>query len=132
MKGPLSEISTLLESKVIDSYSSEFTGEETGRVLSIGDGIARVHVLQGIQAGELVEFSGGIKGMALNLEDDVVGIVLLGSDTAVSAGDQVRCTGTIVDVQVGLGLLGRGVTRSLNQSLCTLQNKVCAQITCRF
>ena len=77
------------------------------RVLSIGDGIARVYGLNKIQAGEMVEFSSGVKGMALNLESDNVGVVLFGSDTAINEGDIVKRTGTIVDVAVGKGTLGR-------------------------
>jgi F-type H+-transporting ATPase subunit alpha len=78
-------------------------------VLSVGDGIARVHGLDNVQAGEMVEFPGGIKGMALNLEADNVGIVIFGSDSAIKEGDTVKRTGTIVDVPVGKGLLGRVV-----------------------
>ncbi|GGI83310.1 ATP synthase subunit alpha [Polymorphobacter multimanifer] len=78
-------------------------------MLSVGDGIARVHGLDNVQAGEMVEFPGGIKGMALNLEADNVGIVIFGSDAAIKEGDTVKRTGTIVDVPVGCGLLGRVV-----------------------
>ena len=102
----LSEMSSLLEEKIAKSYS-KININEIGRVLSIGDGIARVYGLNKIQAGEMVEFSGGVKGMALNLESDNVGVVLFGSDTAISEGDIVKRTGSIVDVPVGRGTLGR-------------------------
>ncbi|MGB1894370.1 MAG: F0F1 ATP synthase subunit alpha, partial [Candidatus Puniceispirillaceae bacterium] len=82
---------------------------EVGRVLSVGDGIARVHGLDQVQAGELVEFDGGIKGMALNLETDNVGIVIFGSDRGIKEGDTVRRTSSIVDAPTGMGLLGRVV-----------------------
>ncbi|SVC52083.1 uncharacterized protein METZ01_LOCUS304937, partial [marine metagenome] len=75
----------------------------------VGDGIARVHGLDNVQAGEMVEFLGGIKGMALNLEHDNVGIVIFGDDRSIREGDTVKRTGTIVDVPVGKGLLGRVV-----------------------
>ncbi len=104
----LSEISVLLEQKISKSYS-RFNIDEIGRVLSIGDGIARVYGLNKIQAGEMVEFSSGVKGMALNLESDNVGVVLFGSDVAISEGDIVKRTGNIVDVNIGRGTLGRVV-----------------------
>ena len=78
-------------------------------MLSVGDGIARVHGLDQVQAGELVEFDGGIKGMALNLETDNVGIVIFGSDRGIKEGDTVRRTSSIVDAPSGMGLLGRVV-----------------------
>ena len=102
----LSEISVLLEQKISNSYS-KINIDEIGRVLSVGDGIARVYGLNKIQAGEMVEFSSGVRGMALNLENDNVGIVLFGSDNAINEGDIVKRTGTIVDVPVGKGTLGR-------------------------
>jgi proton translocating ATP synthase F1 alpha subunit len=102
----LSEISVLLEEKISNSYS-KLNIDEIGRVLSIGDGIARVYGLNKIQAGEMVEFASGVKGMALNLENDNVGVVLFGSDTAINEGDIVKRTGNIVDVPVGKGTLGR-------------------------
>merc|ERR1719442_218170 len=83
--------------------------EETGRVLSIGDGIARVYGLKNIQAEEMVEFSSGLKGMALNLEPDNVGVVVFGNDKLIKEGDVVKRTGAIVDVPVGQELLGRVV-----------------------
>jgi F-type H+-transporting ATPase subunit alpha len=82
---------------------------EVGRVLSVGDGIARVHGLDNVQAGEMVEFPGGIRGMALNLEVDNVGIVIFGDDRSIKEGDTVKRTKSIVDVPVGDELLGRVV-----------------------
>merc|ERR1712093_784749 len=83
--------------------------QEVGRVLSVGDGIARIYGLKGVKAGEMVEFSSGLKGMALNLETDNVGVVVFGEDRAIVEGDSVKCTGTIVDVPIGDELLGRVV-----------------------
>jgi proton translocating ATP synthase F1 alpha subunit len=102
----LSEISVLLEQKISNTYS-KINIDEIGRVLSVGDGIARIYGLEKIQAGEMVEFSSGVKGMALNLENDNVGVVLFGSDIGVYEGAIVKRTGTIVDVPVGKGTLGR-------------------------
>jgi proton translocating ATP synthase F1 alpha subunit len=102
------ELSTLLEQKITKYYTT-LGLDEVGRVLSVGDGIARIYGLNKIQAGELVEFSSGIKGMALNLENDNVGVVLFGSDYAIYEGDIVKRTGSIVDVPVGSGVLGRVV-----------------------
>lgn len=102
----LSEISLLLEQKISNTYI-KLNIDEIGRVLSIGDGIARVYGLNKIQAGEMVEFSSGVKGMALNLESDNVGIVVFGNDSSIKEGDIVKRTGNIVDVPVGRGILGR-------------------------
>ena len=102
----LSEISVLLEQKISNSYS-KLNIDEIGRVLSIGDGIARVYGLNKIQSGEMVEFASGVKGMALNLENDNVGVVLFGGDSSIKEGDIVKRTGNIVDVPVGRGTLGR-------------------------
>ena len=103
------EISEILK-KQIAAFDTEQNVAETGQVLSVGDGIARVFGLQNVMAGELVEFpSAGIKGMALNLETDNVGIVIFGDDTRIREGDTVTRTGDIVDVPVGRGLLGRVV-----------------------
>ena len=103
------EISEILK-KQIASFDAEANISETGQVLSVGDGIARVFGLQNVMAGELVEFPGaGLKGMALNLETDNVGVVIFGDDRAIREGDTVSRTGTIVDVPVGRGLLGRVV-----------------------
>jgi F-type H+-transporting ATPase subunit alpha len=103
-----SELSYLLEKKIIN-FHTQLQVDEIGRVVSVGDGIARVYGLNQIQAGEMVEFANGVKGMALNLETDNVGIVLFGSDTAIKEGDIVKRTGAIVDVPVGKALLGRVV-----------------------
>eukprot|EP00186_Timspurckia_oligopyrenoides_P002920 CAMPEP_0182446526 /NCGR_PEP_ID=MMETSP1172-20130603/4260_1 /TAXON_ID=708627 /ORGANISM="Timspurckia oligopyrenoides, Strain CCMP3278" /LENGTH=512 /DNA_ID=CAMNT_0024642473 /DNA_START=224 /DNA_END=1762 /DNA_ORIENTATION=- len=103
-----SEISSILEERV-SNYSSKLEVDEVGRVLSIGDGIARVYGLRNVKAGEMVEFASGLKGMALNLESDNVGVVVFGSDREIAEGDLVKRTGAIVDVPVGMGLLGRVV-----------------------
>lgn len=102
------EISKVIKDQIA-SFGTEAEVSEVGQVLSVGDGIARVHGLDNVQAGEMVEFPGGLKGMALNLEADNVGIVIFGSDAGVKEGDTVKRTGTIVDVPVGKGLLGRVV-----------------------
>ncbi|MEE8258978.1 MAG: F0F1 ATP synthase subunit alpha [Sphingomonadales bacterium] len=102
------EISKILKNQ-IKGFGSEAEVSEVGQVLSVGDGIARVYGLDNVQAGELVEFPGGIKGMALNLEEDNVGIVIFGEDRNIKEGDVVKRTGTIVDVPVGKELLGRVV-----------------------
>ncbi|OFX12279.1 MAG: F0F1 ATP synthase subunit alpha [Alphaproteobacteria bacterium RIFOXYD12_FULL_60_8] len=102
------EISAVLKDQIAN-FGSEADTAEVGQVLSVGDGIARVHGLDNCQAGEMVEFPGGIKGMALNLESDNVGIVIFGTDRAIKEGDTVKRTGAIVDMQVGEALLGRVV-----------------------
>ena len=102
------EISAILKDQ-IKNFGQEAQVAEVGRVLSVGDGIARVHGLDNIQAGEMVEFPGGIRGMALNLEVDNVGIVIFGSDRDIKEGDTVKRTKAIVDVPVGDELLGRVV-----------------------
>ena len=102
------EISAILKDQ-IKNFGQEAEVAEVGRVLSVGDGIARVHGLDNIQAGEMVEFPGGIRGMALNLEIDNVGVVIFGSDRDIKEGDTVKRTNAIVDVPVGRGLLGRVV-----------------------
>lgn len=102
------ELSYLLEQR-ITNYYTKLEVDEIGRVVSVGDGIARVYGLNKIQAGEMVEFSNGVKGMALNLENENVGIVVFGSDTAIKEGDIVKRTGSIVDVPVGKSMLGRVV-----------------------
>ena len=102
------EISAILKEQIAN-FGSEAEVAEVGRVLSVGDGIARVHGLDEVRAGEMVEFDGGIKGMALNLESDNVGIVIFGDDRSIKEGHIVRRTGAIVDVQTGKGLLGRVV-----------------------
>jgi len=102
------EISKVIRDQIAN-FGTEAQVSEVGTVLSVGDGIARAHGLDNVQAGEMVEFEGGIKGMALNLEADNVGIVIFGSDSAITEGSTVRRTQTIVDVPVGKGLLGRVV-----------------------
>ncbi len=103
------EISAILKSQIAN-FGEEADVSDVGQVLSVGDGIARVFGLDKVQAGEMVEFpSAGVKGMALNLERDNVGVVIFGDDRAISEGDEVRRLGEIVDVPVGRGLLGRVV-----------------------
>jgi F-type H+-transporting ATPase subunit alpha len=102
------EISAILKDQ-IKNFGQEAQVSEVGQVLSVGDGIARVYGLDNVQAGELVEFPGGVKGMALNLETDNVGVVIFGNDRAIKEGDVVKRTGSIVDTPVGKGLLGRVV-----------------------
>ncbi|QUS35773.1 F0F1 ATP synthase subunit alpha [Falsirhodobacter algicola] len=102
------EISAILKEQ-IKNFGQDAEVAEIGRVLSVGDGIARVHGLDKVQAGEMVEFPGGIRGMALNLEVDNVGIVIFGSDSGIKEGDTVKRTNSIVDVPVGDALLGRVV-----------------------
>ena len=102
------EISDILKEQIA-SFGTEAEVAEVGRVLSVGDGIARVHGLDEVQAGELVEFEDGTRGMALNLETDNVGVVIFGSDAAIGEGSIVKRTKSIVDVPVGKGLLGRVV-----------------------
>merc|ERR1712001_338323 len=107
-KAGAGEISSILEERVLGAAPAANL-EETGRVLSIGDGIARVYGLKNIQAEEMVEFSSGLKGMALNLEPDNVGVVVFGNDKLIKEGDVVKRTGAIVDVPVGMECLGRVV-----------------------
>ena len=102
------EISAILKDQ-IKNFGKEAEVSEVGQVLSVGDGIARVYGLDNVQAGEMVEFPGGIRGMALNLEADNVGVVIFGNDRDIKEGDTVKRTGAIVDVPVGKGLLGRVV-----------------------
>ncbi len=102
------EISKVIKEQIA-SFGTEAQVSETGQVLSVGDGIARIHGLDNVQAGEMVEFSNGVQGMALNLEADNVGVVIFGSDSQIKEGDVVKRTGTIVDVPIGKGLLGRVV-----------------------
>ncbi|MGB7243980.1 MAG: F0F1 ATP synthase subunit alpha [Sulfitobacter sp.] len=102
------EISAILKDQ-IKNFGQEAEVAEVGRVLSVGDGIARVYGLDNVQAGEMVEFPGGIQGMALNLEADNVGVVIFGSDRDIKEGDVVKRTNSIVDVPVGDELLGRVV-----------------------
>ncbi len=103
-----SEISSILKEQ-IKGFDQKSEVSEIGQVLSVGDGIARIYGLDNVQAGEMVEFPGGIRGMALNLEEDNVGVVVFGSDRDIREGDTVKRTGDIVSVPVGKGLLGRVV-----------------------
>ncbi|KAI1394177.1 P-loop containing nucleoside triphosphate hydrolase protein [Hypoxylon trugodes] len=107
-KASPTEVSSILEQR-IRGVSEESSLAETGRVLSVGDGIARVHGMANVQAEELVEFASGVKGMCMNLEAGQVGVVLFGSDRLVKEGETVKRTGEIVDVPVGPELLGRVV-----------------------
>ena len=102
------EISAILKEQ-IKNFGQEAEVAEVGQVLSVGDGIARVYGLDKVQAGEMVEFADGTRGMALNLEVDNVGIVIFGDDRNIGEGDIVKRTGAIVEVPVGKGLLGRVV-----------------------
>ena len=103
-----SEITKLLKEQ-IKNFGEKAEVSEVGKVLTVGDGIARVYGLDNVQAGEMVEFSDGSKGMALNLESDNVGIVIFGDDRQIKEGDTVKRTNSIVDVPVGKELLGRVV-----------------------
>uniref|UniRef100_A0A3P8WMZ3 ATP synthase F(1) complex subunit alpha, mitochondrial n=1 Tax=Cynoglossus semilaevis TaxID=244447 RepID=A0A3P8WMZ3_CYNSE len=119
------EVSSILEEKIMGADTSADL-EETGRVLSIGDGIARVYGLRNVQAEEMVEFSSGLKGMSLNLEPDNVGVVVFGNDKLIKEGDIVKRTGAIVDVPVGEELLGR-VVDALGNAIdgkCPLGSKI--------
>ncbi len=109
------EISEILKQQIAE-FGTEAEVAEVGQVLSVGDGIARIYGLDKVQAGEMVEFPGGIKGMALNLETDNVGVVIFGDDRTIKEGDTVKRTGAIVDVPVGKGLLGR-VVNSLGEPI---------------
>ncbi|MFC7537535.1 F0F1 ATP synthase subunit alpha [Sphingomonas sp. GCM10030256] len=102
------EISRVIRDQIAN-FDADAQVSEVGSVLSVGDGIARIHGLDNVQAGEMVEFDGGVKGMALNLESDNVGVVIFGSDAEIKEGSTAKRTGTIVDVPVGKGLLGRVV-----------------------
>ena len=102
------EISKVIKDQIAN-FGTEAKVSEVGTVLSVGDGIARIHGLDNVQAGEMIEFANGIKGMALNLEADNVGAVIFGSDAEIKEGDVVKRTGTIVDVPIGKELLGRVV-----------------------
>ncbi len=102
------EISKVIKDQIAN-FGTDAQVSEVGTVLSVGDGIARIHGLDKVQAGEMVEFANGVKGMALNLESDNVGVVIFGSDAEIKEGDTVKRTETIVDVPVGKGLLGRVV-----------------------
>ena len=100
------EISAILKEQ-IENFGNNAEIAEVGQVLSVGDGIARIYGLDNVQAGEMVEFSDGTRGMALNLESDNVGVVIFGDDRNIREGEPVKRTGAIVDVPVGKQLLGR-------------------------
>ena len=102
------EISAILKDQIAN-FGAEADVAEVGQVISVGDGVARIYGLDNVQAGEMVEFPGGIKGMALNLEVDNVGVVIFGDDRDIKEGDTVKRTSAIVDVPVGKELLGRVV-----------------------
>ncbi|HYI42570.1 MAG TPA: F0F1 ATP synthase subunit alpha, partial [Sphingomicrobium sp.] len=102
------EISRVIRDQIAN-FSADQEVSEIGTVLSVGDGIARIHGLDNVQAGEMVEFDGGVKGMALNLEADNVGVVVFGSDAEIREGSTAKRTGSIVDVPIGKALLGRVV-----------------------
>ena len=103
-----SEVTKILKEQ-IKKFGEKAEVAEVGQVLSVGDGIARVYGLDNVQAGEMVEFSAGLKGMALNLESDNVGVVIFGDDSSIKEGDIVKRTGANVDAPVGKKLLGRVV-----------------------
>ena len=107
------EISTLIKQQ-IEQFKSEIQVVDVGTVIQVGDGIARVHGLENAMAGELLEFSNGVVGMALNLEESNVGVVIMGPYTGIREGDQVKRTGRIMEVPVGEALLGR-VVNALGQ-----------------
>src|SRR4029450_1078485 len=101
------EISRVIRDQIAN-FDADAQVSEVGSVLSVGDGIARIHGLDNVQAGEMVEFEDGTKGMALNLESDNVGVVIFGSDSAIKEGATVKRTGTIAEVPVGKAPRGRG------------------------
>ena len=109
------EISAILRQQ-LSNIDDSATLEEVGTVLQVGDGIARVYGLNSVRQGELVEFSNGVKAIALNLEEDSIGAVLIGDDRKIKEGDAVRETGRIIQVPVGKGLLGR-VVNALGQPI---------------
>src|SRR5512141_2785406 len=109
------EITSILRQE-IENYERAIDVTETGSVISVGDGIARIHGLEKVMAGELIEFPHGVSGLAMNLEEDQVGAVLLGEYTEIKEGDEVRRTGRIMSVPVGEGLIGR-VVNALGQPI---------------
>src|SRR3989440_6436490 len=100
----------------IENYETKIAVDEVGTIISLGDGIARVHGLEKVMAGELLEFPHNVAGLAMNLEEDQVGVVLLGEYTEIKEGDQVKRTGRIMSVPVGDALIGR-VVNSLGQPI---------------
>jgi F-type H+-transporting ATPase subunit alpha len=109
------EITDILQQE-LDKFENKIDTEHVGTVLQVGDGIATVHGLPDCQMGELLEFPGGVMGLALNLEEDSIGAVLIGDDRKIREGDSVRETGRIIQIPVGKGLLGR-VVNSLGQPI---------------
>ena len=108
----LTEIKTILQHKIVAVYENAESMQfkiSVGEVISVGDGVAKVHGLSNVKAGEMVEFANGMKGMALNLENDNVGVVIFGNDREIKQGTMVKRTENIMDINVGLGLLGRVV-----------------------
>jgi F0F1-type ATP synthase alpha subunit len=116
------EISAILKDQIAD-FGNEADVAEVGRVLSVGDGVARIHGLDNVQAGEMVEFPGGIKGMALNLEVDNVGVVIFGDDRGIKEGDTVKRTGEIVDVPVGRACSAAWWTASATRSTARARSR---------
>lgn len=104
----VSELTSLLQERIVD-FESRLQATEVGRVIDVGDGVARVYGLEKVQAGEMVEFSDSTLGMALNLEEDNVGVVIFGEDRNISEGSTIKRTGNIMNCPVGKGLLGRVV-----------------------
>src|SRR5262249_31423161 len=109
MKFRADEISSVIQ-REIEQFSPEITRSEVGTVLEVGDGIARVYGLSGLMAGEMVAFENDVKGIALNLEESSVGVMILGDYTKIEVGDTVTATGELLRVSVGEAMIGRGVT----------------------
>src|SRR3954453_22732459 len=108
MKFRADEITSVIQ-REIEQFQAEGTRSEVGRVLEVGDGIARIHGLSGVMAGEMVSFENGVKGMALNLEESSVGVMILGDYTEIEEGDTLTATGEPLKVPVGEALIGRVV-----------------------
>src|SRR5476651_1804467 len=109
------EITSILTQE-LEKFERKVEQQNVGTVLQVGDGIARVYGLPDCQMGELLEFPGGVMGLALNLEEDSVGVVLIGDDTKIIEGDSVKQTGRIIEIPVGMGVFGR-VVDSLGKPL---------------
>ena len=108
MKFNADEIASVIQQE-IEQFESQIDVQEMGTVLEVGDGIARVYGLSGVMAGEMVEFPSGVQGLAFNLEENSVGIIILGDYLSINEGDEVRATGQLLSVPVGEALLGRVV-----------------------
>src|SRR5512145_2801404 len=106
MKFKADEIASVIQQE-IKQFESRIDVREVGRVLEVGDGIARVYGLSGVMAGEMVEFPGGVTGLAFNLEENSVGVIILGDFLSINEGDEVRSTGRLLSVPVGDAVLGR-------------------------